>query len=301
MRKIIIYSFLLFFAVSRLSAQQTGSITWHSFEDGVKLVSETHKKMFIDIYTDWCGWCKTLDKTTFPDTTIGRLMNKYFVAVKLNAERKDTVVFNGYAFVNPNPDGYRSTHELASSLLKGRLMYPSMCFLTDSFALITTVQSYMKPNELEPILEYLGSDRYLTMKYDSFKLSYKVISGTTAATSTSATKKSFILNKLNFTLNQSKINKDASTQLDSIVTVLKANASMRIEISGYTDNVGSETSNKTLSENRAKAVYDYFVSKGIENKRMTYAGYGQLNPIGDNSTEEGKKQNRRVEIKFIAD
>jgi thioredoxin-related protein len=176
MKKYHLYIIPIFlFLFNPLFAQNADKITWHSFEDAVTLNSQNHKKVFIDIYTDWCGWCKVLDKSTFPDTTIIRLMNKYFIAVKLNAERKDTVVFNGYSFVNPNPDGYRSPHQLASSLLKGRMMYPSMCFLDDSVRLITTVQSYLKPNELEPVLEYIGANKYLTMTYDSFKLSTKII------------------------------------------------------------------------------------------------------------------------------
>lgn len=300
MKKNLLYIAAFLFLFNPLFAQNTDKITWHSFEDAAKLKNESRKKIFIDIFTDWCGWCKVLDKSTFPDTTIIRLMNKYFIAVKLDAERKDTVVFNGYTFINTNPDGYRSTHQLASSLLKGRLMYPSMCFLTDSFGLITTVQSYKKPSELEPILEYLGSDKYLTMKYDTFLLSYKVISGASTTSNSLNTTKSVVLNKLNFSSGTSEINKEAYSQLDSIATYLKSNANIKIEISGYTDNVGLEASNKTLSENRAKAVYEYFVSIGIENTRMTYAGYGPMNPVSDNTTEEGRKKNRRIEIKFIA-
>ena len=74
---------------------------------------------------------------------------------------------------------------------------------------------------------------------------------------------------------------------------------MKIEVGGYTDNTGNAAMNKILSEKRAKAVYDYFVSKGIENSRMSYAGYGSLNPIAENYTVAGQKLNRRIEIKII--
>lgn len=289
---------LFMFTGQLIFAQTTSSekITWYSFEDAAKLNEQVHKKVFIDVFTEWCGWCKVLDKNTFSNPVIIKIMNENFIAVKLDAERKDTVYFNGYAFTNPNPTGYRSPHQLASSMLKGRMSYPSMVFMDDSMRLITTVQSYLKPTELEPILEYIAQDKYLTMTYDSFKLSYKVISSDEIVEKATAP---VILNKVVFDAGQTKINKDAYTQLDSIVTALKGNTAMKIEIGGYTDNVGDETLNKKLSESRAKAVYDYFVSKGIDESRMVYAGYGSKNPVAENNTAEGQKKNRRIEIKIL--
>lgn len=275
---------------------QTEKITWHSFEDAVKLNEQLHKKVFIDVFTEWCGWCKVLDKNTFTNPEIIKIMNDNFIAVKLDAERKDTVVFNGYAFVNPNPTGYRSPHQLASSMLKGRMSYPSMVFMDDSMRLITTVQSYLKPTELEPILMYIAKDKYQTMTYDSFKLSYKVLSSDEVVEKAAAP---VILNKVVFDAGKSTLVKEAYPQLDSVVTALKSNAVMKIEIGGYTDNIGDETSNKSLSEKRAKTVYDYFISKGIDESRMAYAGYGSKNPIAENTTNEGQKRNRRIEIRIL--
>ena len=276
---------------------QSNKIHWYSFEEAVKLNAEKPKKIFLDIYTDWCGWCKVLDKSTFPDTTIIRLMNENFYAVKLNAERKDTVTYNGYTFVNPNPKGFRSPHQLASSMLQGRMSYPSMVFLNDSMHIITVVQSYLKPTDLEPLLAFIGRDKYLKINYDTFKLSYKIISSNEVADLTS---KPFVLNKIVFDAGKSEITANAFSQLDSMVAVLKDNAKMKIEVNGYTDNTGNAVLNKTLSEKRAKAVYDYFVSKGIDAARMSYAGYGPLNPIAENTTAAGQKLNRRIEIKIIS-
>jgi clan AA aspartic protease (TIGR02281 family) len=171
---------IIFFALAGMKMQaQTdnaaGKIHWYSFEDAAKLNAQTHKKVFIDIFTDWCGWCKELDRSTFTNPAIVKLMNDNFIAVKLNAERKDTVVFNGYTFINPNPTGYRSTHQLASSMLKGKMMYPSMVFMDDSMRIITTVQSYLKPVDLEPILAYISQNKYNKVNFDTFKMAYKYI------------------------------------------------------------------------------------------------------------------------------
>lgn len=284
--------------------QSTEKIKWYSFEEAVALNKENQKKVFIDVYTDWCGWCKTLDKNTFSNPAVIKLMNQYFYAVKLDAERKDTVVYNGYSFVNPNPTGYRSAHQLASSLLKGQMGYPSMVFLDEKMNIVTLIQSYLSPNDLEPALSWIGSNKYLDQAtdYETFRKSFvsSIPAVTTTATSTEQIKDNFVLNKVVFNSGSSALNKTSYTQLDSIAGVLKANPSMKIEIGGYTDNSGSDNANKVLSESRAKAVYDYLASKGINASAISYKGYGSLNPIADNITEAGKIKNRRVEIKILS-
>jgi outer membrane protein OmpA-like peptidoglycan-associated protein len=267
-------------------------IHWYSFEDGARLNAQTHKKVFIDIFTDWCGWCKELDRSTFTNPSIVKLMNDNFIAVKLNAERKDTIYFNGYMFVNPNPNGNRSPNQLASSMLKGKMMYPSMVFMDDSMRIITTVQSFLKPLELEPILAFISENQYNKVNFDTFKMGYKPI--------TIETPHNFILNKVSYKQGGYTLENSSFTQLDSMLNVLKQDPVMKIEIDGYTDNVGDAAANKTLSENRAKAVYDYMLGKGADVSRMTYAGFGPLNPVADNATSAGQNLNRRVEIKILS-
>ena len=71
---------------------------------------------------------------------------------------------------------------------------------------------------------------------------------------------------------------------------------MKIELSGHTDNKGKDKYNEKLSQERAKAVYDYLISRGIDKKRLEYRGYGAQHPIADNKTDEGRAKNRRVEF-----
>jgi len=86
--------------------------------------------------------------------------------------------------------------------------------------------------------------------------------------------------------------------LNDVVKVLKENPELKLSIEGHTDSEGSENDNKLLSENRAKAVLDYLVQKGVSKKRLTALGYGEEKPIADNSTSDGKAKNRRVEMKL---
>ena len=81
-----------------------------------------------------------------------------------------------------------------------------------------------------------------------------------------------------------------------IAEMLKANPTLKISIEGHTDDAGNAISNKTLSENRAKAVMNALILKGINKSLLTAKGWGQEKPISDNRTEEGRTKNRRVEI-----
>lgn len=89
-------------------------------------------------------------------------------------------------------------------------------------------------------------------------------------------------------------------ELDKVVEMMERHPTMRIELGGHTDNVGSEASNQKLSEQRAKAVYDYLVQHGVEAQRLSYKGYGQSQPVADNSTPEGRRQNRRTVFTIVA-
>jgi len=91
----------------------------------------------------------------------------------------------------------------------------------------------------------------------------------------------------------------SNVELDYVVRLLSINADVMVEIGGHTDNVGTRAYNITLAENRARAVYQYLVEKGISPNRLKYKGYGFDHPVESNDTEEGKAKNRRTELKVL--
>ncbi len=101
---------------------------------------------------------------------------------------------------------------------------------------------------------------------------------------------------INFDTGKSDIKPESQKIIDQIAEMLTANLSLKISVEGHTDNVGTPSSNKILSENRAKAVMNACLSKGIDKNRIAAIGWGQDKPIAENTTEEGKARNRRVEI-----
>jgi outer membrane protein OmpA-like peptidoglycan-associated protein len=112
-------------------------------------------------------------------------------------------------------------------------------------------------------------------------------------------KRAIILKNVLFENNKANLLPVSFPELEKLVNMLKQNTFISIEVRGYTDNVGKEKDNKLLSELRAKAVCDYLISKHISDKRLIYKGMGSEKPIASNETEEGRRQNRRVEFAII--
>lgn len=108
------------------------------------------------------------------------------------------------------------------------------------------------------------------------------------------------LNNIFFETNKWELLPTSRTELDGLVSILSQNPTMKIEIRGHTDNVGSDESNASLSDNRAKSVVKYLTDKGIAADRLIAKGYGETVPVASNDTAEGRQTNRRVEFKIQA-
>ncbi len=108
-----------------------------------------------------------------------------------------------------------------------------------------------------------------------------------------------VLKNIFFDLGKATLRSESTNELERLGKLLYDNPTLKIEISGHTDNKGSAELNKKLSDERAKAVVDYLISKGITGDRLTYVGYGKDQPLASNDTEEGRQQNRRTEFKII--
>lgn len=122
-------------------------IEWYSMEEGIQLARKYDKLIFVDVYTDWCGWCKRMDATTFVDANVITAMNEKYIAIKFDAEQKDSLEFFGttYSF---KENGRRGYHELAAVLLDGRLSYPSFVVLNKNGNRVKKLIGYQKSQQL---------------------------------------------------------------------------------------------------------------------------------------------------------
>jgi thioredoxin-related protein len=141
-------------------------IQWMSFKEALQKSATNPKKIYMDIYTGWCGWCKKMDASTFTDPAVIKFMNDNYYAVKLDAETKDTIVYKDkkYAFV----PAYKA-NEIAAYLLNGQMGYPTSVYLDEHQNPITAVPGYNSPEQLLPILKYFAGDFYKTKKFEDFQ------------------------------------------------------------------------------------------------------------------------------------
>ncbi|HMB63499.1 MAG TPA: DUF255 domain-containing protein [Eudoraea sp.] len=157
MSKCIVLLFLSLLAYTT-NAQE---VRWLSWDEAAALAKtdKNPKKIFVDVYTDWCGWCKKMDKDTFQNSEVAKYMSENFYMVKLDGEGKDPIEFKGkvYKFV---PSGRRGYHELAAALLQGKLSYPTVVFLDEGHNMLSPVPGYQKPQPFLNIARYFGDDIY---------------------------------------------------------------------------------------------------------------------------------------------
>lgn len=146
---------LLGFSIYSTSAKEpikTDAIDWITFEEAIAKQKNNPRKIFIDFYTDWCGWCKVMDSKTFNQPEVIEHINTNYYAVKFDAEQKEKIVFNGksYAYVKA---GRRGVHELAYKYLKPRLSYPAYVVLDENQQPLKRLSGFMPPAKLLNQLE----------------------------------------------------------------------------------------------------------------------------------------------------
>ncbi len=168
MRATFIQIGLFFLCLAPFQAQAQG-IDWISWEEAVKRsqTDATPKKMFIDVYTDWCGWCKKMDKDTFQHPEVSKYMQENFYMVKLDAEGKDPIEYQGktFKFVPSGRNGY---HELAAALLQGKMSYPTVVFLDEQRNMLSPVPGYQKVEPFMQIAKYFGDNIYKDKDWQTY-------------------------------------------------------------------------------------------------------------------------------------
>ena len=174
MKNIIFFLFVL--AIGTTQAQQ---INWMSMEEALAAQKANPKKIFMDVYTTWCGPCKLLDKNTFSDKSVIEYLNKNYYSVKFNAEGNDSVTYQDFTYTNPNYQaerkGRNSQHLLAHALKVNA--YPTVVFFKEDGDLIQAVPGYRTPQQLEIFLKMIHSDDYLKVTtgeaWDKYQKDFK--------------------------------------------------------------------------------------------------------------------------------
>lgn len=169
-----LFVFLFLLGISSFDLSRTNEVKWLTFEEATALHKKEPRKLIIDLYTDWCGWCKVMDKNTYSNPVIASYINENFYAIKFNAEQKEPVEFNGHTFEFLPDAGRKGTHSIAYAVTGNNLSgYPMTVFMDEELRIIQPISGYLKPNQMEPILEFIGGEHYKTTKWDDFKKNHK--------------------------------------------------------------------------------------------------------------------------------
>jgi thioredoxin-related protein len=155
---------------SQNTSINSSEIQWISIEKVQEKMKTNPKKVYIDMYTSWCSWCKYMEKKTFTNKDVIRYLNEHFYCVRFDAERKDSVSYLG------NKYGYDikyKANELAVALMNGQMSYPTSVFMEENFKGPQPVPGYLDIKNMEMVLIYIGENYFKKKQFEDFQKDFK--------------------------------------------------------------------------------------------------------------------------------
>lgn len=171
MQKVVFLFFILTITGLAFSIKKQGKkVNWISFQEAEKKMNEKELPVIVDVYTDWCGWCKVMDSKTYSKSHVANYLNNKFYAIKFNAESREDIIWRGnvYRF-----DPQKNIHSLALALITGEKGYPNTVFIADKYAQPLSVPGYMKPNEFQVFLTYFGEKKHESSDFETYARGFK--------------------------------------------------------------------------------------------------------------------------------
>ncbi len=155
-------------AESPKAATIATELKWYTIEEAAVLCKTAPRKLMIDVYTEWCGWCKRMDKNTYTDPKVVEYINAHFYPVKFDAEQKAEVKFNNETFGYVTQEGGRGVHTFAYALLDGHLGYPSVVYLNEKNERIMISPGYKEPAGMMKELQFAAEEHYSKTTWEEY-------------------------------------------------------------------------------------------------------------------------------------
>ncbi len=166
--KIVKYLTVLILALTLFSSfkpEKKSKVNWLTVSEVTAAYNNNPKPIIIDVYTNWCGWCRVMEKETYSNEAVSSYINENYYAVKFNAETKDTVDFGGVKY------GYNpayNANEFAVYLLSGKMGYPTTILLSSINAQPAPLAGFLKPSEIEPPLKFFAEGAYKDKEFSQY-------------------------------------------------------------------------------------------------------------------------------------
>ncbi len=145
-------------------------IHWLTINEAEAAMKTAPRKVWIDFYTSWCGWCKVMDKKTFANPNVIKYMNEHFYAVRMDAEQKEPVMFKGKEFVYL-PE--QKVNQFAVEMMRGQLTFPTGVYMEDGFGEPMAIPGYQDVAHMEMILKYLSEGIYKKTPFPEYEKGFK--------------------------------------------------------------------------------------------------------------------------------
>ena len=168
---LLILSSLLFLVLTaHAPIPKESKVNWISLSEAEEKLQKEKKPLLIDLYTDWCGWCKVMDKKTYGNKNVAAYLQEKFYTVKLNAETRDQITWNGKTYKFNT--GYRA-NEFAVFITKGRLEFPTTILIPADGSEPQAIAGYLETKDFEMIAKYFGEDKFGKVSFDEYQKAFK--------------------------------------------------------------------------------------------------------------------------------
>lgn len=174
-------SFVLLISLIAPVSGQGEKVNWLSMQEALDKAEENPKKIFIDVYTTWCGWCKRMDKATFQQPHIAKYLNENYYNVKFNAEDKGEIVYKERTHTFVRGRKGRGYNTMAAEIMRGQMSYPTIVFMNEESEVLQPIPGFQDPKTFEVIMTFFAEDHYKTTPWKKYHDNYVFIKERTEA------------------------------------------------------------------------------------------------------------------------
>jgi len=163
-------AWVIIFSCAQTPAPSGDHLKWMNLIDATENLQKEKRPVLIDLYTDWCGWCKIMEKKTYSNKQVMQYVEGKFYPVRINAESRETITWNGKAYAfNPN---YRA-NDFALYVTQGRLEFPTTVIIPPDGSGPQAIPGYLDPKDFELIVKYFGEGSYGKISFEEFRKNFK--------------------------------------------------------------------------------------------------------------------------------